>query len=186
MDRYDEEWRRAKGDEKRPHMTIKQMTPAGWPDVREILYRLDQVHAPIRQFFCTGVSKELMYRDSEIAETVMVAMFKKHIPVLPVHDSFLVPEGNGDSLRPVMEQAFRDANNRWPCEVTKKSTELEIFQRQQEDGWLQLSEKDLVRQIKEEDQSDSSIYWTLRNDWEAGTSAEALNSWPEKDPDDWG
>ena len=45
-------------------------------------------HKPIRHMFFCGIGNSLQYRDSMIAEQVMLYFAKRDIPVLPVHDSF--------------------------------------------------------------------------------------------------
>lgn len=46
--------------------------------------------------------------DSQIAEKVMLKMFKRGARVLPVHDSFLVSNSWEIDIQPVMEEAFKE------------------------------------------------------------------------------
>lgn len=50
----------------------------------------------------------LQYRDSLIAEKIMVELWERDIPVLPVHDSFIVAEGYEGFLWSSMEQVLHE------------------------------------------------------------------------------
>jgi len=65
-------------------------------------------HKPIAHHFYTGIGKELQKRDSDIAEDVMLHFAKLGVPVLPVHDSFVMHQGYEKELQGVMGKAFRD------------------------------------------------------------------------------
>jgi hypothetical protein len=54
----------------------------------------------------TGLGLELQFYDSEVAMRVMRAMRKKGVPVLPVHDSFIVPSNAEQQLKEVVEREF--------------------------------------------------------------------------------
>jgi len=64
-------------------------------------------HAPIAEFLGSGEGIRLQRIDSDIAEDVMMSMLGKNIVTLPVHDSFIVPEGHEDELRDAMIAAYR-------------------------------------------------------------------------------
>jgi len=49
-------------------------------------------HAPIAQWLCSNIGKELQYHDSQIAERIMFSLWQQNIPCLCIHDSFLVQE----------------------------------------------------------------------------------------------
>lgn len=66
--------------------------PTGW--TWEML--LDAVlkrHAPIGEYFQSGIAPKMQRIDSDIAEDVMLSMRKCNILVLPIHDSFRVRRG---------------------------------------------------------------------------------------------
>ena len=58
---------------------------------KQLITKLEILHAPIRQFFGKDMGAKLMAIDSRMAEAVMMEMHDQGVVVLPVHDSFLVP-----------------------------------------------------------------------------------------------
>ncbi len=52
--------------------------------------------------------------------------YQKDIPVLGVHDSFIIPEENGKMLREVMEESFYKKFNA-SCHVSQKSEKNSIL-----------------------------------------------------------
>ena len=57
-----------------------------------------------------GIGLESQFVDSQIAESVMLKMFKDGVVCLPIHDSFLVPSGYHQILSSVMKDTFREIN----------------------------------------------------------------------------
>ena len=68
----------------------------------------------IEQWFGTGEGIHLQYEDSELALSVMAAMEAEAIPVLPIHDSFIVPACYEEELRLAMLDAFFSRYNDVP------------------------------------------------------------------------
>jgi hypothetical protein len=64
-------------------------------------------HKLIAHHFYTGIGKELQRMDSDMAEEVMLHFNKIGVPVLPVHDSFVMHQGYEVELQSVMAKAFR-------------------------------------------------------------------------------
>ena len=56
--------------------------------------------------FGTGEGVRLQYADSELALSVMTAMEAEGVPILPVHDSFIVPQQYEEALHLAMLDAF--------------------------------------------------------------------------------
>ena len=65
-------------------------------------------HKPIAHHFYTGIGKELQKIDSDIAEDVMLHFAEMRVPVLPIHDSFVMHHGYEKELQDAMGKAFRD------------------------------------------------------------------------------
>ncbi|MEQ1933098.1 MAG: RHS repeat domain-containing protein, partial [Fimbriimonadaceae bacterium] len=61
----------------------------------------------LEPYFGTGYGLKLQRLDSDIAEEVMLEFARSRIPILPVHDSFLVHHGNEDVLKLRMQERFR-------------------------------------------------------------------------------
>ena len=55
------------------------------------------------------MGNQLQFEDSKVAEHVMLSFTKEDIPILPVHDSFLVQVGYQARLIDTMSDAFQAA-----------------------------------------------------------------------------
>ena len=65
------------------------------------------MHAPIADTFGTGIGLTLQRLDSDIAMVVLADLsVGRGIPVLPIHDSFIVEASQEDVLREAMERAY--------------------------------------------------------------------------------
>ncbi|GAD57531.1 hypothetical protein MBELCI_3583 [Limimaricola cinnabarinus LL-001] len=73
---------------------------------RQVSDAILTAHEPIAHHFYTGVGKRLQRKDSDVAERVMLAFIDSGIPILPIHDSFLVHEGHRDLLNERMQAAL--------------------------------------------------------------------------------
>lgn len=78
------------------------------PDIsfNQLRRALEEKHRSIAAHFGTGVGIRLQRRESDIAESVMLTMMEMRLPVLPIHDSFLVELGQQDVLQRVMTEAW--------------------------------------------------------------------------------
>ena len=68
---------------------------------------LRRKHEPIADLIGTGKGIELQYLDSQITEMIITEFMAVEIPVLAVHDSYIVWEEHADDLRDVMNEAWR-------------------------------------------------------------------------------
>jgi hypothetical protein len=66
-----------------------------------------EYHAPIACDFLTGFGRELMRVESEIALDVMYHFAAKGIPILGIHDSFVVPASYAGELHQVMHDDYQ-------------------------------------------------------------------------------
>ena len=101
-------------------------------------------------FFC-GMGNKLQYRDSIIAEQVMLHFAKNDIPVLPVHDSFIIQAGLFIDLLEVMEKEFK---KRIGVPIDIRSAEKLVRVRSTGDG------PDIEHILNEMDEHSD---WTARN-----------------------
>lgn len=76
-----------------------------WKDLRQKI--LDS-HKPISHLFFTGVGNKLQFKDSCIAESVMLQFANQNQAALPIHDSFIMQEGYAGHLEEAMRRAFYD------------------------------------------------------------------------------
>lgn len=58
--------------------------------------------------FGSGIGVHLQREDSDIAELVMLHFVDQGIPILPIHDSFIVAQRHRDELVQVMQDRFRE------------------------------------------------------------------------------
>jgi hypothetical protein len=87
--------------------TGEDYVPDGCPDVPELLSDLLSLNEPIAEFIATGAGRGFMRRESDIAERVMLRMFREEgAVVLPVHDSFLVHRDYERQLERAMLEEF--------------------------------------------------------------------------------
>lgn len=82
------------------------LTDCGYP-LWEIFETVQRFHAPIADCFGSGIGAELMRLDSEIALDVLCNLTRQGIPVLGVHDSFIVPKNSEELLREAMLDCYR-------------------------------------------------------------------------------
>ena len=87
---------------------------------RELSQRISEKHAPIADAFYTGQGLKLQYLDSQLAETIMLTFAAEDIPVLPVHDSFIVAAEHHERLIKVMKCAFQEQFDGADIKVTVK------------------------------------------------------------------
>lgn len=75
---------------------------------KDIYKKLEEEHPKIKQYFGSGRGVKLQYKDSQIAERVMLNLARDNIVCLPVHDSFIVRLSHQIDLHEEMDKAFRD------------------------------------------------------------------------------
>lgn len=74
-------------------------------ELKEILQSLKQLNEPIARFLCNDMGIRLQRTDSDICMKVIEDMTGRSIPVLPIHDSFIVEKEHEEVLREVMERS---------------------------------------------------------------------------------
>jgi len=83
-----------------------------------MLDRLKVKHKAIRKYFNQGEGVKLQYIDSQVAEAVMLDMVGKGIPVLSIHDSFIVEVGHRDKLKQSMLDSYSKVVGKPPLGIT--------------------------------------------------------------------
>jgi hypothetical protein len=76
----------------------------------ELRKLFQKAHPVVYERLADGIGLESQFVDSQIAESVMLKMFKDGVVCLPIHDSFLVPSGYHQILSSVMKDTFREIN----------------------------------------------------------------------------
>ena len=131
----------------------------GWTELRD---RIVAAHKPIADQFFKGVGNKLQFKDSCIAERVMLNFAEMDAPALPVHDSFIVHHGYAETgeIEEIMRRAFFEVMG---DHITKLDTEiLSWTYRKVEDqpaSATTLSVNDVLRG------DDDVSAWRQRQDW---------------------
>ena len=68
-----------------------------------------EVHKPISKYLCSegNTGLKLMYKDAKIAVDVINHFVKQNIPILCMHDSFIIEEKYKDELMEVMLKTYQ-------------------------------------------------------------------------------
>ena len=74
-----------------------------WKELRQLI--LDK-HEPIKDSFFCGMGNRLQFKDSQLAEQIMLHFARRDVPVLPVHDSFIIIRGLYSELTKAMHEEF--------------------------------------------------------------------------------
>ena len=78
-----------------------------YEELKVIAEKIFAKHSPIRRHFGSGVGLSLQYKDSAIAEGIMLALDKKGIVSIPIHDSFIVKAKHEQDLRTAMAEEYQ-------------------------------------------------------------------------------
>ena len=71
-----------------------------------LVKELKRKHKPIEGYFHSGAGRWLQRLDSDMAEYVELGLIGQGVPVLPIHDSFIVPARHEGAAREQMAEAF--------------------------------------------------------------------------------
>ena len=81
-------------------------------NLRSILHQLKDKHSEIADDFCNGKGIRLLNLDSQIAEYIIEKFVAHDIPILSVHDSFVVSVKQDNFLRNTMFEAVENIINK--------------------------------------------------------------------------
>ena len=131
---------------KRPPKGMKiSHTGKTWKYIKRCLFT---AHPQIKEAFFTDQGMKLQYRDSQMAEQVMLAFAKAQKPILPVHDSFLVLIDDKELLLEEMQSAYTSVFDKNIVIDTKKAKfmlmpppdHFEVDEMTAYSGWLERNE----------------------------------------------
>lgn len=84
----------------------------GITEAKQLIDAFKQAHPKIAHRFCTGdVGMKLMNKDSKIALDIIEHFTSQGIPILCVHDSFIVQAQHRNELKKVMKQTYKKHTN---------------------------------------------------------------------------
>lgn len=86
--------------------------PYGWAETRRIIDKVIAHNPAIAGYIGSDAGVSLMAIDARMALDVLKACEKAHLPALPVHDSFLAPEGRKAELKGIMNDVLEGALDR--------------------------------------------------------------------------
>jgi len=74
-----------------------------------LMKKFIEVHKPIAHYLCTGheTGLRLMNKDAKIALDIINHFIKQDIPILCIHDSFIIRQLYADELEKVMKEIYR-------------------------------------------------------------------------------
>ncbi len=100
-----------------PKKTLLKQALESCTDYTEIVSEMKRTHSAISDSFFSGAGLRLQNVDSRMALDIVYSFFTKGIPVLPVHDSFIIAERHAAALRSEMDSVFKSYNNGFSCKV---------------------------------------------------------------------
>ncbi|MEK9618151.1 MAG: hypothetical protein VW270_20555 [Candidatus Poseidoniales archaeon] len=129
--------------ERAPQKLNIRQTEITW---KELSNRLSELHRPIQHHFYTGIGNYLQFRDSQIAERIMLRFIteKSGAVVLPVHDSFIVHHGYETELHEMMIEEFQRACGQ-QIHLGKLAQRYVSLTDRPENGWRSLDLDELLR-----------------------------------------
>jgi hypothetical protein len=96
----------------------------GCAEVRKLIEDLVEAQPQLAEMFFQGLGLKLQRLDAAIATTVLQELQGLGIPVLCIHDSFIVPLEHQDELAAVMEEAYHRRVG-YDCPIKKACTDRE-------------------------------------------------------------
>jgi hypothetical protein len=91
------------------HSEREQLISIGITRARPLINRFFEIHKSIAHYFCKGkvTGLQIMNKDSKIALDVIDYFAKKNIPILSIHDSFIVQRQHRNKLYIVMKNVYQ-------------------------------------------------------------------------------
>jgi len=93
--------------------------PSEVNSLKDLIKAFMEKHNSIRDLFDNDTGLKLQRLDSDICEAVLMEFYEKDIPVLSVHDSFIIGKNYESELLQAMERAFVNKFNT-KCDISKK------------------------------------------------------------------
>lgn len=91
----------------------------GITSARPLMTAFREAHKPIEHYFCNGseTGLRIMNLDSRIALDIIDHFATQNIPILAIHDSFIVQEKYKDELCHTMERIYEKHTNGFKCKI---------------------------------------------------------------------
>ncbi len=98
-------------------MYFQRLARRGLKVKDDLIPMIKEAHRPIAHYFFTGTGLKAMHSESQIALEVISHFANDGVPVLSVHDSFIVQRQHRYSLRRVMSHAYRKHTGDFRCPI---------------------------------------------------------------------
>jgi hypothetical protein len=101
------------------HAERRDLRALGITRARPVLEAFMEAHAPIAHNFCGGKRTGLrtMNKDARICLDIVWHFVRRRVPIIPVHDSFLVAAQHADELERVMKATYRKHSGGFSCPI---------------------------------------------------------------------
>lgn len=76
--------------------------------LKNVITAFEKVHSKIAHFLNSDVSLELMSKDSDIMEQVLLKLMRKNILEIPLPDSIICQRGQEARVKAIMEEAYHE------------------------------------------------------------------------------
>lgn len=83
----------------------------------DLIPMFKEIHAPISHYFCKSTGLKVMNFDAKIALEIIKHFAGKRIPILAIHDSFIVFKYLKDELKEVMQSSYKRLTKGFDCPV---------------------------------------------------------------------
>ncbi|MEE9910550.1 MAG: hypothetical protein K4571_02400 [Deltaproteobacteria bacterium] len=90
-------------------------------EISDLINMVKTAHKDIAHHFCSVACYHLMNKDSKIALDIIEHFTAKGIPILAIHDSFIVTAHFKDELYGVMKAAYRKHTGSFDCPISQVS-----------------------------------------------------------------
>ena len=138
---------------------------------RELRKLFQKAHSVVYERLADGIGLESQFVDSQIAESVMLKMFRDGIVCLPIHDSSLVPSGYHQVLSSVMKDTFKEITG------ADISADLDIVKTDQLYG---LKKDEILEKQKSDPEvgiSSGSVTWDVLKNEQKKFTHKFIQSW---------
>lgn len=86
----------------------------------ELLHYVERQHHRLRPFFGTDFGLRMMFKESQITTAIYQDMLRRDIPCLGIHDSYVVPIKDEESLRKSMISNYLETNSGLRINIDKR------------------------------------------------------------------
>ena len=95
---------------------------------KELVNKILKVHSPIEHLFFKGVGTGYQFKDSVIAEQVMLQFAKMDVPIIPMHDSFIFDYQYDSEVNEAMLKAWKD--------IFGINIQIDMTKREDDGDWM--------------------------------------------------